>query len=123
MDKNKKEQFLKQMEKAIYDHYGLDAIKVPEDDWDKEREEEFLKQWKNKVKKDIVLEKFHEVVNVGGISMPQKLINRKNGIKNCSICKNKCKTIDDDVMYIKYSCCYKCYINHLEGQEKNNVKF
>jgi len=52
-----------------------------------------------------------------------KLVRKENFINKCEICNSGIMNINDDVMFIKYNCCYKCYIRYIEGREdKYNIE-
>ena len=59
----------------------------------------------------------HMSNNVDGVLVSRKLLN-KEGILNCSTCKSKLKTINDDIYHTKFHCCEKCFIKYVDGREK-----
>jgi len=105
------------LEKAIKKKYGAEAIENPANNWDSEKENDYLKQLEEFVAKQKLAEQESEVENVDGILVSRKLLS-KEGIKNCPVCAGKATTINDDIYMTKYECCSKCYINYIDGREQ-----
>tara|TARA_Y100000034_G_C6831821_1_gene375521 strand:+ start:48 stop:443 length:396 start_codon:yes stop_codon:yes gene_type:complete len=114
--KKKDLDYVARLERAIKEKYGDDTIQNPAKYWDKDKEKEYLEQLKELVTKQKTSETISGFDNVDGILISRKLIN-KEALLNCPTCKNKIKTINDDIYIIKYECCNKCYINYVEGRE------
>ena len=105
------------LEKAIKKKYGDEAIENPAKYWDKEKEQDYIEQLEHFVEKQKKFEQSHDVENVDGVLVSRKLLN-KEGILNCSTCKSKLKTINDDIYHTKFHCCEKCFIKYVDGREK-----
>jgi hypothetical protein len=105
------------LEKAIKKKYGSEAIENPANNWDNEKEIDYLSQLEEFVAKQKRAEQDSEAENVDGILVSRKLLS-KEGIKNCPVCAGKVKTINDDIYMTKYECCSKCYINYIDGREQ-----
>ena len=105
------------VEKAIQEKYGDEAIQNPKANWDQEKEKEYLKQ----IKKLAKSEKPKEKVEVEGVLMPKKLF-RKESKRTCPECKIYSFDMRDDLYMAKFKCCYKCYIQYVEGREEKWLK-
>ena len=109
----KDEDHLIRVEKAIEEKYGEKTIQNPRASWNEKKEKEYLKQIK-KVYKD---QKPKEKVEVNGILMPKKLFNRESK-RTCPVCEVYTRQIKDDMYLTKFKCCFKCYIEYVEGREE-----
>ena len=105
------------IEKAISKKYGEEAIKNPRADWDEATEKEYLEQMKKLYEKVKTQEEYSEKVDVNGIKISKKLLNRES-LKSCPVCGVFPKKSMDDVCLTKFDCCYKCYIQYVEGREE-----
>jgi|TARA_A100001518_G_C1161622_1_gene16247 hypothetical protein len=109
------------IEKAISKKYGDDAIKNPRAEWGEEKEKEYLEQMKEfyaKVKRN---EEAQEKVDINGIKVSKKLLNRES-LKCCPVCGSFPRKSMDDVCLAKFDCCNKCYIQYVEGREERWLK-
>jgi hypothetical protein len=105
------------VEKAIAEKYGDDAIANPRANWDEEREKEYLEQMKEFYKKINKNEGYQEKIDINGIKVSKKLLNRES-LKTCPVCGAFPKKSMDDVCFVKFGCCNKCYIQYVEGREE-----
>lgn len=105
------------VEKAIKEKYGEDAIVNPRANWDEEKEKQYLDQMKEFYSRNSKKQNYTEKVDVDGIKMSKKLLNRES-LKNCPICNAFPKSVKDDVSLIKFECCNKCYVKFVEGREE-----
>ena len=109
----KDDNHLIKVEKAIQEKYGDEAIQNPKANWDQEKEKEYLQQ----IKKVYRNQKPKEKVEVNGILMPKKLFNRESK-RTCPVCEVYTRQIKDDMYLTKFKCCFKCYIEYVEGREE-----
>ena len=109
----KDDNHLIKVEKAIQEKYGDEAIQNPKANWDQEKEKEYLKQ----IKKVYKSQKPKEKVEVNGILMPKKLFNRESK-RTCPVCEVYTRQIKDDMYLTKFKCCFKCYVEYVEGREE-----
>lgn len=109
------------VEKAIKEKYGEEAISNPRSNWDDVKEKEYLKQMKELYAHDAGTIRSQEKVDVLGIKVSKKLLNRES-LKNCPICGAFPKKTMDDVCLVKYECCSKCYIQYVDGREDRWLK-
>jgi hypothetical protein len=86
-------------EVAISKKYGKDAIKHPQADWNDEQE------------------KKTEKVEVDGFLISKKLFT-KDSNRICPTCHSYSFDLRDDVYMTKFDCCFKCYIQWVEGREE-----
>lgn len=105
------------VEKAIAEKYGDDAVANPRANWDEEREKEYLEQMKEFYKKINKNEGYQEKIDINGIKVSKKLLNRES-LKTCPVCGSFPKKSMDDVCLVKFGCCNKCYIQYVEGREE-----
>tara|TARA_B100000131_G_C17859395_1_gene509381 strand:+ start:317 stop:715 length:399 start_codon:yes stop_codon:yes gene_type:complete len=104
------------IERAIAQKYGDEAIKNPRADWDEEKEKEYLEQMKSLYARSYRSQEREEKVDVNGIKVTKKLLNRES-LKCCPVCGSFPKKSMDDVCLVKFDCCNNCYIKYVEGRE------
>lgn len=109
--------YLIKVEKAISEKYGDEAIQDPRHTWDKAKEEQYLEQIKKIAKETRPKEK----VEVSGVLMPKKLFTKVSE-RTCPVCDVYSFSAKDDLYMVKFKCCYKCYIHHVEGREDKWLK-
>ena len=51
-----------------------------------------------------------------GFLISKKLFNKDNN-RNCPVCQAYSFELRDDVYMAKFDCCFKCYIQWVEGRE------
>ena len=105
------------VEKAIQEKYGDETIQNPKTNWDQEKEKEYLQQ----IKKISKFEQPKEKLEVEGVLMPKKLF-RKESKRTCPTCKVYSFDMKDDMYMAKFKCCFKCYVQHVEGREEKWLK-
>ena len=104
------------LEKAIKEKYGEEAVAHPRANWDDDKEREYHEQIKKlAAKKRRVAEKTDKVDN-DGFFVSKKLLNKESK-RNCPVCSVYSFDVRDDVYMNKYECCFKCYIQYVEGRE------
>ena len=106
------------IEKAITEKYGKEAIQNPKNNWDDEKEKIYLEQLKKIAKRDREKQKKVEKIEIEGFFASKKLFNRESN-RTCPICNTYSFKVKDDAYMIKFKCCYKCYILHIEDREEN----
>jgi len=109
------------IEKAISEKYGKEAVQNPKGNWDENKEKEYLQQSKEFYKKQRKNDEWQEKVDVNGIKISKKLLNRES-LKCCSVCSSFPKIAMDDVCFVKFDCCSKCYIEYVEDREERWLK-
>ena len=109
------------VEKAISEKYGKETIQNPRGNWDELKEKEYLKQSKEFYKKQRKNDEWQEKVDVNGIKMSKKLLNRES-LKSCPVCGSFPKKSMDDICLVKFDCCNTCYIEYVEDREERWLK-
>ena len=115
--KAKKEMMVAQLELAIANKYGEDAVKNPESGWDEEKEKSFQEQIKKFNKKMDKNSSFEDKVEVNGVLVSKKLLSRESN-RTCPVCNIYSFDFKDDVYMTKFECCFKCYIKYVEDREE-----
>lgn len=105
------------IEKAISQKYGKETIVNPRANWDENKEKEYLSQMKEHYLNIQKTEQWQEKVEVNGIKISKKLLNRES-LKNCPVCGSYPKKSMDDVCLVKFDCCNNCYIRYVEDREE-----
>tara|TARA_R110000824_G_scaffold276358_1_gene464875 strand:- start:86 stop:490 length:405 start_codon:yes stop_codon:yes gene_type:complete len=105
------------IEKAISKKYGKEAIQNPKGNWNEEKEKEFTKQIKKFAEKHQRVERMSEMVEVDGIFISKKLLNRDSN-RSCPVCNKYSLSKNSDVYLIKFDCCYECYVQYVEDREE-----
>jgi hypothetical protein len=107
--------YIQALEKAVKEKYGEEATYNPKQFWDEQKEKEYIQQQKELASKKYKNEQSREKVEVDGVLLPKKLIN-KNIDKECSICKKYSFDKRDDLYLNKFKACYRCYLCELEDK-------
>lgn len=102
------------IEKAIKEKYGEDAIQNPKRHWDEEKEKKYLED----------LKAFHErprrskkTEEVEGILIKERKSTQEVD-RECPVCNSYSFSGQDDLYMTKFECCFKCYIQYVEGREE-----
>ena len=109
------------IEKAISEKYGDDAVANPSANWDEVKEKEYIKQSQELYKKQKRFSEFTDKIDVNGIKVSKKLLNRES-LKCCPVCGSFPKKSMDDVCLVKFECCNTCYIKYVEDREERWLK-
>ena len=105
--------YLLKVEKAIQEKYGDDAIQDPKTNWDQEKEKDYLLQIKEIYRK----QKKKTKIEVNGVLLPEKLFNKVSE-RTCPVCEKYSFNAKDDLYMLKFECCFRCYVDHVEGREE-----
>ena len=104
------------IEHAITEKYGAETVQHPQSDWNTEKEQQYIEQIKLLNKKlDKISEKL-EKVEVQGVLISKKLLN-KDSNRSCPVCSTYSFDTRDNVYMTKYTCCRTCYYQWVEGRE------
>jgi hypothetical protein len=109
------------IEKAIAEKYGAETIQNPKGNWNEVKEKEYLTQSKEFYKKQHEQAAWQEKVDVNGIKISKKLLNRES-LKSCPVCGSFPKKSMDDICLVKFDCCSTCYIKYVENREERWLK-
>ena len=110
--------YLVKLEKAISKKYGQEAIENPRKHWSEEDEERYEEQLQKLSKKQDKLSEQNEKVEVDGVLISKKLLNKEPTRRICPVCSEYSFNIRDDVYMKKFDCCNKCYIQWVENREE-----
>jgi hypothetical protein len=113
---NKDPDYIVRVEQAISQKYGEETIQNPKADWDEEKEKVYLQQMQELYKKQKKNDEANDKVELNGIKVSKKLLNRESKT-GCSVCGAFSNSTRDDVSFVKFDCCYKCYIKWVECRE------
>jgi hypothetical protein len=109
--------YIAKLEKAISQKYGKLAAQNPKSEWDEKKEEQYLLQLKELADKERKIEEQSEKVETNGFLVPKKLLNKELE-RTCLVCETYSFDIKDDVYMLKFDCCFKCFVQHIEGREE-----
>ena len=113
----KKDMNVAAVEKAIAKKYGAETIVNPMAGWTAEQEEEYLRQSEQLQENMEALESQNEKVEVDGVLMPKKLLNKETK-RVCPVCTSYSFNWRDDLYMTKFECCGACYIQWVENREE-----
>jgi len=116
--KHKDPNYVAKLEKAIKDKYGEAAIENPRKYWNDEKEDAHQEQIKKLYEKETKSRSNEEKIEQDGFLIPKKLFNREVLKRTCPICEIYSFSPKDDLYMNKFECCFKCYINWVEGREE-----
>ena len=103
-------------EVAISQKYGKEAIQHPKADWTDEKEKDYQQQMRELYEKEKKQQEKNEKIEIDGFLISKKLFS-KDSNRNCPVCHAYSFDSRDDVYMTKFDCCYKCYIQFVEGRE------
>tara|TARA_R100000951_G_C2597909_1_gene167234 strand:- start:458 stop:865 length:408 start_codon:yes stop_codon:yes gene_type:complete len=110
-------EFILRLEKAVSEKYGKEAIADPNDNWDKDKEKDYLEQVKILSSKERKVEESKDKVEHDGFLISKKLLNKESN-RICPVCESYSMKIKDDVFMNKYECCFNCFIQWVEDREE-----
>lgn len=109
--------YIVKLEKAISKKYGDEAIINPKSGWSEEKEKDYLQQLEKISKRDRRIENASEKEEIDGFFVHKKLLSVETQ-RNCPVCDKYSFDIKDDKYMLKFECCYRCYIDYVDGREK-----
>ena len=109
--------YIAALEKSISEKYGSEAAQNPKSFWNSEKEQEYLKQSKESQIKEAQLEKTQEKIDLNGVLIAKKLIN-KNVERHCDYCDSYSFNREDAVYLTKYGTCHRCYVQFIMDREE-----
>ena len=117
MQSKKDQNYIANVEKAIAQKYGTDTIQNPKSNWTDEKEREYLSQLKKFSENERRQQDQEEKVETNGYFISKKLLNKETN-RTCPVCDTYSFNLKDDVYMSKFECCFKCYIQWVEGREE-----
>ncbi len=109
--------YIAKIEKAITEKYGEVAAQDPRNNWNEEKEKEYLEQIKSLAEKERKISQDAERIEKDGFFISKKLLNKESN-RNCPVCDIYSFSTKDDLYMNKYRCCFHCYIEYVEGREE-----
>ena len=113
--------YIAKLEQAIAKKYGEETIQNPKANWDENKEKEYLEQMKALYQKTKRNEESSEKIDINGIKVSKKLLNRES-IQSCPVCGEFPKKSMDNVCLVKFECCEKCYYKYVQQREDRWLK-
>ena len=110
------------LEKAIAKKYGDKTIQNPKANWSDDKEKEYIEQLKKVAKKLDSLSSDSDKVELNGVFVSKKLLNKEIASRTCSLCERFSFDQKDDLYMKKFDSCFECYVNHIEGRETTRDK-
>ena len=104
-------------EKAIADKYGDEAVQNPRKNWDETKEKEYISQLKKIAKLERESRSKEDLVEHNGVLISKKLLTRREQ-RTCPVCDVYSFSVRDDLYMNKFECCFKCYVEYVEGREE-----
>ena len=104
------------IEKAIAEKYGKDTIQDFKSGWDEVKEKEYLEQLKEANKKENA-RRYIEENNEDNIRIRKKK-KTKTSERSCPVCKTYSFSMKDDLYMNRFNCCFRCYVDFVEGREE-----
>ena len=113
--KKKDPNYAVKVEQAIAKKYGEETVVNPKSKWDDEKEKKYLDELKEMYYNNVDKEDLDKE-EVDGVFIPTKLLKEESK-RSCPVCKTYSFKSNDDVYMTKFECCFKCYIQWVEGRE------
>jgi len=107
--------YIAAVEKAIAEKYGKETVQDFRSSWDSEKEKIYLQQLKedrgrkqSKRNTEEIETPFYRIKKAKKIKKPQR---------SCPVCKTYSFSTKDDLYMNRFKCCFRCYIDFVEGNE------
>tara|TARA_B100001057_G_scaffold501174_1_gene621542 strand:- start:3758 stop:4135 length:378 start_codon:yes stop_codon:yes gene_type:complete len=104
-----------QIESSIKKKYGEEAIQNPKSSWTQDKEKKFLADLKEFYKDKKTSKKTSKEEGFR-INFSEKLLKKQE--RTCPVCQAYSFSSRDDLYMNKFKCCFKCYIQYIEGREE-----
>ena len=114
---NKDPNYIPKLEKAIAQKYGAPTVGNPRQNWDEEKEQEYIKCSIEERQKFSRLSEKDTKVEQDGFLINQKLLNKDTN-RVCQVCEKYSFDIRDGMYMNKFSACFLCYIQWIEDREE-----
>lgn len=108
------------IEKAMAKKYGIESVQNPKANWNEDKEKEYIEQLKKFDEKHYRASLTSDKVEVNGVFVSKKLLNRESidWNRTCSVCEKHTIEKQDDIYFLKFDCCSLCYIKYIEDREE-----
>ena len=111
--KSKDPNYAVKVEKAIAERYGEEAVVHPKSQWDDDKEQEYLRELQNNYRQG---KSESEQIELDGVLISKELLNKESE-RSCPTCNTYLIKSVDNLYMTKFDCCFKCYIQYVEGRE------
>ena len=103
------------VEKAIAEKYGKETIQDFKSGWSEEKEKIYLQQLKEASKLQTE-ENYAEEKDNSNFRIRKK---KKTVLsdRSCPVCKTYSFSMKDDLYMNRFKCCFRCYVDFVEGRE------
>jgi hypothetical protein len=109
--------YIASVEKAITEKYGKNTVQDFRNEWQEDKEKEYLAQLKEMTaKRDKNSIKKEEIV-VGDVRITKRRTKQKDN-RTCPVCKTYSFSSRDDLYMNRFKSCYQCYIDFIEHREE-----
>jgi len=109
--------YIAAIEKAIAEKYGKDTVQDFRNEWQEDKEKEYLSQLKQMShKKDRLSSKEEEIV-IGDVKI-KKRHSRQKEDRTCPVCKTYSFSRKDDLYMNRFKSCHLCYLDFIIGREE-----
>ena len=105
------------IEKAIAEKYGKETVQDFRNEWEEEKEKDYLNQLREMGVKRDQLSKERDEVIIGDIKITKKRPRQKDE-RTCPVCKTYSFSRRDDLYMNRFECCYDCYVDFIEFREE-----
>lgn len=109
--------FIARLEKAISERWGEESIQNPRSFWTPDKEEKYLQQIKSFYKKTFFRQAKNSKEKYKGFLISKKLLTKENN-RHCPVCDSYSFSAQDDLYMTRFECCFKCYVQWVEGREE-----
>mgnify|MGYP003146569161 FL=1 len=109
--------YVASVEKAIAEKYGKDTVQDFRNQWEEDKESEYLKQLKDLRCKTDKLSATKEETVVDDIRITKRRTKQKQD-RTCPVCKTYSFSRKDDLYMNRFKCCYDCYVDFVEYREE-----
>ena len=107
--------YVASVEKAIAEKYGKETVQDFRNDWDEQKEKEYLAQLKEVNQKENAPDQ--DKVEVDGILFSKKVVERKSD-RTCPVCKTYSFSMKDDLYMNRFKSCQMCYYDFVHDREE-----
>ena len=90
--------YIAAVEKAITEKYGKDTVQDFRNQWDENKEKDYLEQLKSRSRKN-----------------KKSKASPREQERTCPVCKTYSFSTKDDLYMNRFKCCYDCYIDFICG--------
>ncbi len=107
--------YIAAVEKAITEKYGKNTVQDFRNEWEEEKEKEYLKQLKDRSSTAGTKNKKYITVEDGSVQIkrPNK---EKAADRTCPVCKTYSFSGGDDLYMNRFQCCYDCHVKYMPNQ-------